>query len=482
MRGLKLIIALLSWLFFLPLSGQDLWNKVIITGSEDQAYSTAASDFDNSVVVAGMVSSNEAYPSPIRPYSGGASDGFVAKYDDTGNLLWATYIGTDKEDACGDVVVDEMGNIYITGYVEDFSILEEPDLTGDGSGFGNMNDAFVCKLSPTGVIQWFEIFGGIQEDSGVKLSYFRGKVYMVMNSKFSGVLIDGSSPTGSVALGNHRHYILMAIDAETGSRDWFWFIGSEANDYASGKFLYPQQQMNRIDLEVDGSGIYVGAILFGQDAHMSSNEGVVVSEPNISVDTASDPFIIKFDHKGQHLFTVPFTNSLNDHFYLKIALDCDRVYATVNTDYASFGSDYDIWLFSMAKSDGTVQFNEQYSTNFFSSDDAIIYDLESEGKGRLLAVGTMRQTLSYTQTSGFSGSISSSGYNFFLLNIRASDGRIISSHEGGGTGDDAYHGISVSDNSTVSVVGLGRQGDEITGANTGNLGSLNSSTNILIRA
>ena len=182
MRGLKLIIALLSWLCFLPLTGQDLWNKVIITGSEDQACATAASDFDNSVVVAGMVSSNEAYPSPIRPYSGGASDGFVAKYDDTGNLLWATYIGTDKEDACGDVVVDEMGNIYITGYVEDFSILEEPDLTGDGAGFGHKNDAFVCKLSPTGVIQWFEIFGGTQEDSGVKLSYFRGKVYMVINS------------------------------------------------------------------------------------------------------------------------------------------------------------------------------------------------------------------------------------------------------------------------------------------------------------
>jgi hypothetical protein len=482
MRGLKLIIALLSWLFFIPLNGQDLWNKVIITSSEDQAFGTAASDFDNSVIVVGMASSDEAYASPIRPYAGGNSDGFISKYDTSGNLLWATYIGTDKEDACGGVAVDEQGNIYVTGYVEDFDSTEEPDLIGAGVNLGNKNDAFVCKLSPSGIVQWFHVFGGTKDDSGVELAYFRGQLFMVMMGDYSGFDIDGIGPEGAVDSGNRRHYTLLALNAETGAREWFWFLGSEGHDFDSGQYLYTAEEMNRIDLEVDGTGVYFGGIFDGKDLFMSSNEGVEIEDEDISVENTSDPYIIKFTHKGEHVYSEIFSSSTSDHYYMKIALDCDRAYVTVNTDYAIIGNDYDIWLFAIDKSNGSLDFSERYRTNLFSIDDAVIYDLESEGKGRLFAAGTLRQTLSYTQTSGFSGSISSSGYNFFFLNIRASDGRIISSHEGGGTGDDAYHGISVSDNSTVSVVGLGRQGDEIAGANTGNLGSLNSSTNILIRA
>jgi hypothetical protein len=48
--------------------------------------------------------------------SSGNNDIFIAKYDDTGNVLWATKAGGTKVDVSNSICLDKYGNTYITGW------------------------------------------------------------------------------------------------------------------------------------------------------------------------------------------------------------------------------------------------------------------------------------------------------------------------------------------------------------------------------
>src|SRR5207237_8729 len=71
----------LTWNTFL--GGADLNNEV------NYGYGVAVDDSAN-VYVTGLSSST--WGSPVRPFSGGR-DGFVAKLDPTGTLIWNTFLG-----------------------------------------------------------------------------------------------------------------------------------------------------------------------------------------------------------------------------------------------------------------------------------------------------------------------------------------------------------------------------------------------------
>ena len=169
MRLIRTIISILIIMLFLPTQGQDLWNKAILTSSDDRALATAVSPNDGSVVLVGEVASSQAYLNPLRPYGGGTLDGYVAKYTPDGGLLWATHIGAEGRDACGDVVIDESGNIYVTGYYETIGGYVPADLAGDHQGAGS-KDAFILKLDPNGAVLYFNTLGSTGRDHGLRLA------------------------------------------------------------------------------------------------------------------------------------------------------------------------------------------------------------------------------------------------------------------------------------------------------------------------
>lgn len=83
----------------------------------------------------------------------GGFDGFVVKMDPNGNLLWAVQIGGSGDDAVTSVAVDSAGNTYASG-----SCGSTTCAFAGASGFANSDpsglttDAFIVKISPTGVV------------------------------------------------------------------------------------------------------------------------------------------------------------------------------------------------------------------------------------------------------------------------------------------------------------------------------------------
>lgn len=110
----------------------------------------------------------------VRGFEGqtefGAMDGFVAKYSPDGDLVWATQLGSGRNDILRKVTIDADDNIYVVGYT---SGELEP-----GAGAGRW-DAFVARLSPDGEQQWLRQLGTPGSDHGSDVAVDAGgRVYI----------------------------------------------------------------------------------------------------------------------------------------------------------------------------------------------------------------------------------------------------------------------------------------------------------------
>jgi hypothetical protein len=97
----------------------------------------------------------ESYNFPVTPsayqpnYAGGPSESFVARLDPTlSYLIASTYIGGSNEDCASSIVIDENGNICITGFTTSTDTTEGAyDQTYNDNEYGQ-GDIFISIFSP----------------------------------------------------------------------------------------------------------------------------------------------------------------------------------------------------------------------------------------------------------------------------------------------------------------------------------------------
>lgn len=115
----------LTWNTFLGGTAQDLGHSVTLDGS-------------GNLYVAG--NSNGTWGSPIRAYSA-SDDGFAAKLDSTGGLVWNTFIGGINIDEGSSIVVDGDQNVYVAGF-------SSGAWGSPVRAYTASNDAYVAKIGP----------------------------------------------------------------------------------------------------------------------------------------------------------------------------------------------------------------------------------------------------------------------------------------------------------------------------------------------
>jgi len=109
---------------------------------------------------------------PIQKRLGGV-DGFVAKFNASGNLVFCTYIGGNGLDENNAIAVDKGGNAYVTGFTDSWKF-------PSSRAFGNIKgNAFVIKFSPSGRLVQSIRFGGSGGEAGTGITLDRtGNVYL----------------------------------------------------------------------------------------------------------------------------------------------------------------------------------------------------------------------------------------------------------------------------------------------------------------
>ena len=320
----------------------DPWATYFGGTGDDWSYSVATDKADNIIAVGATKSlTNIATVGAHQTTFGGGSlrDGFIAKFNIAGQLLWATYYGGSSSDECYSIATDTFKNIIVSGYtnstsniattgafqdtlfgnsfVAKFSALGtriwgtyyvasirtiyvdiSGDIvtTGDASNItslatpgayqqtnGGNNDGFITKFSAAGNRLWCTYFGGPDDDEcwGVATDLSKNILVTGYTYSTSGIATAGAYQTIKSPADN----AFLAKFSSSGAIIWSSYYGG--NDGCNGYF---------VSSDSDGN-----VIMIGETASSTNIASPGAFKTSLSAD-GQDAFIIKFDATGNRLW------------------------------------------------------------------------------------------------------------------------------------------------------------------------------------
>jgi hypothetical protein len=350
-------------------------------------YGNSVSNVSNGVVIdsvgnsftSGFTSSTGGFKF-LGQTPSGSNDGYVAKRDSSGNLLWAGLLGTSSNEQVFGLATVGGSNVAIGG----FTAGSFPTYTLSGS-----SDAVVRLYDGSGSTLWTRQYGttGSDEIRGLA-SNSLGHIYATGST--SGAF------AGFTAAGNQDGFVSQ-LDATTGAVNWTYQFGTQPNDvsysaatdaagnvYITGTAagtLLGQSWSGGTDtfaLKLDVSGNLVWAKLFGGAANDEARSIALDSTGAIYIggyttgtlpgETSAgdnDAFVLKLDISGNLVWTRQFGTSGTDFGYA-VAVDAnDHLILTGATNGALPGEtnagNFD-GFFRVYDTDGSVLFTDQFGS------------------------------------------------------------------------------------------------------------------------
>lgn len=141
-------------------AGEAQWAERSGGEGVDAVYGVA-SDPSGDVLVVGRTSSETAVFGDKQLAGAGQGDGFVARYDETGNVLWVAGFGGPGEDSAKGVSVKSSGRIAVTGEFSGTVAVAGRELKSRGG-----KDVFAAFYSPSGAFISGYAGGGAGDDAG----------------------------------------------------------------------------------------------------------------------------------------------------------------------------------------------------------------------------------------------------------------------------------------------------------------------------
>jgi hypothetical protein len=171
--------------------------------------------------------------SVITNTSTGTYDVFIAKYDSSGNALWAGSGGGTSDDAGYSISIDAANNCYVTG------TFASPSVSFGGTALlneGNEN-FFIAKSDNSGNFLWAHSGGGSAIGWGFDIAADANG-----NSFIAGVFSSDSMTVGSTVLTNVNpvlgYYDIFLAGYDTGGNSlWAKSAGGEGTDWSFGNSL-----------------------------------------------------------------------------------------------------------------------------------------------------------------------------------------------------------------------------------------------------
>jgi len=147
-------------------SGQRQWGTYY-GGSLDDRLNACSLNNIGTIYAAGQTSSSDniASPGAYQTIFGGINDGFLVKFNLSGQRQWGTYFGADSSDLAIGCAVNDSCYVYISGYTRSRNNIATPGSFQPVYG-GGTEDAFLAKFDSTGNLKWSTYYGGSERDEG----------------------------------------------------------------------------------------------------------------------------------------------------------------------------------------------------------------------------------------------------------------------------------------------------------------------------
>ena len=290
-----------AFLIKLNAGGGLIWSTLYGGGNYDYARGIALDTAEN-IYISGSTSSTLAIAlGGWQNTKGGANDEFLAKFNNEGILLWATYMGGDLDDYSRAVGVDGDNNVYLVGYTESDSGIA---YNAFDSIYANNFDCTLAKYSADGILLWSTYFGGNGDDNANGIDFdSMNNVYVAVQSSSNG-LCDGGFRSAS---GGAVDAILVKFNPE-GDKVWSTYYGGTGED------------MGKAVCVLNGF-VYMGG-------HTSSATGIAASAYQETLGGGRDGLLVKFDLNG-NFYWASYAGGTSDEY--------GRTMSVLNSEAIVFG-------------------------------------------------------------------------------------------------------------------------------------------------
>ncbi|MGA1824414.1 MAG: SBBP repeat-containing protein [bacterium] len=186
--------------------------------SNENIYVLGKTDSDNFPITPGV----------YQMVFGGNSDGFLAKFNSDGKLLWSTYIGGNDRDYATDINVDTMDNIYVVGYTKSTYI---PGPAGYNTNHAGQYDGLILKFDSDGRLLWYTYLGTSEDEYMYSLLVDGKDLYVAGTTSSSSNFPAISEGYFSTYRGGSLDGFLTKVDSDNkGGPVWSTYLGGSAWD------------------------------------------------------------------------------------------------------------------------------------------------------------------------------------------------------------------------------------------------------------
>jgi len=332
-KSVKLNLSLLVGLLLLlstPVQSQFI--KTLREGSFDEGYSVLEAS-DGGLVVIGETYSYPTYKENF----------LLAKFNATGNLIWARTLGGTGWDRGHSVIEASDGGLVVAGFTNSF-------------GAGGY-DFLIAKFNASGNLVWTRILGGPAEDEG----------HSVIEASDGGLLVTGYT----YSFGAGGSDLLLAKFNASGTLLWARTLGGTLYDYgysvieASDRGLIVVGVTSSFgsggDLllaKFDVSGTLLWARALGGSSYDYGYSVIETSDGELVVGGVTNSFgagwvdflVAKFDASGNHLWTRTLGGTNEEDGEPVVTEASDGGLVMVGTTYGFGAGYYDLLL---SKFDGS---------------------------------------------------------------------------------------------------------------------------------
>ena len=268
-------------------AGNYVWATQAGGTGDDEGVGVAVDNAGNTYVTGSFA--NTATFGPTTLTSRGGSDAFIAKYDPSGNVIWAQQAGGAANDFGNAVAVDSVGNAYVTGNFGGTGAFGVTNLVSAGG-----SDAYVAKFDSSGNVVWAQSAGGPGNDSGLAIAVGGGGNSYVAG-RFSGTASIGG--TNVTSAGGFDVFVSQ-LDPN-GMAQWVKQLGGTNDE-------------NVWSIAADSAGnSYVAGDFSGS---------ATIGSTNLSSKGGTDGYLVKYDRAGNPVFTTQVGGAGTDSAY-NVAVD-----------------------------------------------------------------------------------------------------------------------------------------------------------------
>ncbi len=208
-------------------SGVRQWGTYVGSFDDDDLYGMSMNS-GGFIAVCGMTASTFGVASAgahQTVYGGGAHDGFVSLFTNSGGRVWSTFYGGSGDDVCRGVAFDTTGGIAVTGFTTSASGIS---YNGQQNTIGGSGDAFVVLLNSLCARQWATYHGGPDDDEGLSIVRGPGGAFYVSGFTLSqsGIATPGAFLPSSPGMLDG----FLARYANNGILQWCTYAGGGEND------------------------------------------------------------------------------------------------------------------------------------------------------------------------------------------------------------------------------------------------------------